>query len=171
MTASEVFAVLKAHMLEGMVFHDEMKRYFGFLGLEGYSGCHAHHYHEETEGYHRLCEYYVSHYNEMIPIRDMKRPDVIPDSWYRANRKDVDTSTKRSAVKDGFQKWVKWEKETKSLYEEMTLELIQMEEIASAEFIKQYVCDVDDELARADKKHIQLETVGYDIGYIMADQH
>ena len=171
MNAREVFAVLKAHMLEGMVLHDEMKRYFEFLGLEGYARFHEHQYHEETKGYHRLCEYYISHYNEMIPPRDMKRPDVIPDSWYRVNRKEVDVSTKRTGVKDAIEKWVRWEKETKSLYEEMTLELIQMEEIASSEFIRHYVKDVDDELCRADRKHIQLETVGYDIGYIISDQH
>lgn len=46
-----------------------------------------------------------------------------------------------------------------------------MEEIASADFLKCYIKDVDEELSKADKKHITLETVGYDIGYIMADQH
>jgi len=53
----------------------------------------------------------------------------------------------------------------------MVNELIAQEDIASAEFIKCYVMDVDDELSKADRKHIQLETVGYDIGYIMADQN
>ena len=158
-------------MLEGMVFHDEMKRYFEFLGLDGYAKCHKHHYLEETEGYHRLCEYCISHHNKMIQPRDMKRPDVIPESWYRFDRKDVDVSTKQNGVKDAIRKWVRWEKETKSLYEEMTLELIQMEEIASAEFIKNYVKAVDEELSKADKKHIQLETVGYDIGFIVSDQN
>ena len=171
METSEVFAILKAHMLEGMVFHDEMQRYFKFLGFDGYSKAHRHHYHEETEGYHRLCEYYLDHYNMMIPVREMKRPDVIPGSWYKFDKKEVDVSTKRTGVKEGIQKWVKWEEETKALYEEMAKELIMMEEIASAEMIKCFVMDVDEELSEADKKHIQLETVGYDIGYIMADQH
>ena len=31
LTAEEVFARMKAHALEGMVFHDEMVRYFDFL--------------------------------------------------------------------------------------------------------------------------------------------
>lgn len=171
MDTTNVFALLKAHMLEGMVFHDEMMRYFGFLGFDGYSKFHRQQYHEETEGYHRLCEYYLSHYNEMIPPRDMNRPNIIPDSWYKFNKKEVDVSTKRTGVKEAIQKWVKWEEETKALYEEMCKELILQEEIASADLIKCYVRDVDEELSKADKKQIQLETVGYDIGYIMADQN
>ena len=171
MEVKDIFSRLKTHMLEGMVFHDEMMRYFRFLGFDGYASFHHHQYNEETEGYHKLCKYYLDHYNFMIPYGDMERREVIPESWYRYNKKEVDASTKRTGVKNGIEKWVEWEEETKALYEEMCKELILMEEIASADFLKHYIKDVDEELSRADKKHITLETVGYDIGYIMADQH
>ena len=170
MTTEDIFARLKAHMLEGVVFHDEMMRYCRFLGLDGYANYHKRQYHDETEGYHALCRYYLDHYNAMIPYTDMNRPSVIPESWYRYNKKEVDVSTKRTGVKEGIRKWVEWEEETKALYEEMYKELVFMEEIASADLVMHFIRDVDDELSNADKKHIQLETVGYDINFIIADQ-
>ena len=54
MTVEEIFSRMKAHALEGMVFHDEMARYFDFLNLCGYRECHKCHYEDETEGYYVL---------------------------------------------------------------------------------------------------------------------
>ena len=51
MVIEEIFAKLKNHMLEGMVFHDQMSRYYDFLNLKGYKRCHEYHYFEETLGY------------------------------------------------------------------------------------------------------------------------
>ena len=170
MTGEEVFAHMKAHALEGMVFHDEMARYFDFLNLCGYRDCHRRHYEDETAGYRELCEYYMNHYNKLLPHTHMERPDVIPESWYGHKRQDVDKGTKQSAVKSAIKKWVEWETKTKELYEEMWLELMNGEEVAAAHFIAGFVRDVDNELKEAEKIHITLETAGYDIGFILANQ-
>lgn len=170
MDISEVFARLKARMLEGMVFHDEMCRYFDFLGLCGYRELHRDHYNEETEGYVRLCEYYMHHFNKLIPHTTMERPDVIPESWHMYSMKDVDAGTKRNAVRSAFQKWVEWESATKDLYEDMCGELLNNGEIAAEKFISHYAKDVDDELAEATDTHIKLETIGYDLQFIMSEQ-
>ena len=52
----------------------------------------------------------------------------------------------------------------------MYAELLNENEIAAANFVCGYVQDVDDELKEAEKVHINLETVGYDIGYILSNQ-
>ena len=98
MEVSEIFARLKAHMLEGMVFHDEMVRYYGFLNCDKWKNEHEWHYAEETEGYRQLCDYYMNHYNMLIPVEPMNRPDVIPESWYRYMRQDVDAGTKKNGM-------------------------------------------------------------------------
>ena len=100
----------------------------------------------------------------------MERANVIPESWYGHKRQDVDKGTKQSAVKSAINKWVEWETKTKDLYEEMWLELINNEEVASAHFVAGFVRDVDNELKEAKKTHMNLETAGYDIGYILANQ-
>ena len=170
MTAEEIFAKMKAHALEGMVFHDEMVRYFDFLNLCGYRDCHKMHYEDETEGYRKLCEYYMNHFNKLLPNTPMQRPNVIPDSWMGYSRHEVDTRTKTSAVKTAIQKWVNWERDTKDLYESMYAELLNENEIAAANFVSRYVDEVDCELKDAEKMHIDLESAGYDIGFILANQ-
>lgn len=167
---NEIFSTMKARMLEGMVFHDEMSRYFDFLNLPGYRYRHRKHYEEETKGYQKLCEYYMNHFNKLIPTNPMDRPDIIPDSWYKYARTDVDAGTKRSAVKTAVEKWVEWETETKNIFEEMCGELLNNGEIASYEFLSRYVKDVDEELKEAYSHHIALETIGYDLSFILCEQ-
>ena len=86
-------------------------------------------------------------------------------------RQEVDTGTKKSSVKAGVERWVKWEKETKQLYQDMYKELIDIGEIAAAEKIACYVCDVDCELKYAERKHLDLESINYDLPTIVIEQH
>jgi len=149
MTVSEIFSRLKTHILEGMVFHDEMVRYYSFLGLHDHAEKHMERYEDETKGYRKLCGYYLSRYNELIPERPMERPEVIPESWYRYEMRDVDPNTRENAMRTGHEKWVRWEQATKSLYEEMCRELFNQGEVAASMFLSCYVKDVDEELAEA----------------------
>ena len=157
MDISEIFARLKSHALEGMVFHDEMVRYFDFLNMDAHKERHLRQYEEETEGYRKLCDYYMSRYNRLIPEQPMERQDVIPESWYRYSRFDVDTGTRNNAVKVASGRWVDWERETKSLYEETCKELMEQGEVASAKFVSCMLEAVDTELAEAEATHIDLD--------------
>lgn len=170
MVVEEIFTKLRNHMLEGMVFHDQMARYYDFLNLHGYKRCHEYHYFEETLSYRKLCRYFMNHYNMFIPYEDMDNPQVIPSGWYRYTRQEVDTGTKRSAVKTGVEKWVKWERETKQLYQDMYMELMTLGEIATAQFLSCFIADVDCELKYAERKHISLESAGYDLPTIIIAQ-
>lgn len=154
----EVFANLKARMLEGMVFHDEMARYYDFIGCSDMSKDHRCRYKDETDGYIKLCEYYMHHFGKLIPHTPMNRPDVIPESWYMYTRQDVDASTKRNAMRSGAKKWIAWESETKDIYEDCCGELLNNGEIASAYFVMDYVKDVANELAEAHDLLIQVES-------------
>ena len=164
----QIFAKLRARMLEGMVFHDEMCKYWSFLNLPEYAENHERHYAEESKGYRELSRYYMEHHNKFIPILPMNRPDVIPQSWYQAKRQDVDRGTKQSGIKSGIEKWVAWETETKAIYQDCYLSLIENGEPAAAEFVLKYLMDVDEELKCATEKHLTLESVGYDLGYVLS---
>ena len=148
----DIFAKIRAHMLEGMVFHDEMMRYYDFLGLEEERDEHLEHYMEESDGYQALSRYFVNHYNMLIPQEKMKRPDVIPESWYRYTRQEVDASTRQTARHDAYRRWVEWERNTKDFYQEQYQELASMGEIAAAHFLLHFILAVDDELKCAEKK-------------------
>ena len=166
----QIFARLRARMLEGMVFHDEMARYWDFLDLQKFRESHERHYVEESVGYREVSRYYMEHHNKFIPVEPMSRPDVIPQSWYQAKRQDVDKGTKQSGIKSGIEKWVAWETETKAIYQDAYLSLIEIGEPAAASFVLRFVEDVDEELKCAMHKHLALEAAGYDLGHVMSCQ-
>lgn len=171
MSVENVFAEISEHMLKGLMFHEEMANYFAFLCLEGYSQCHEHHYREESKSYRKVTNYYISHYNQLIPKRGrLETPQLIPNTWYGHDRKDVDANIKRNAIREAFQSWVDWEKETKELYETKRSKLCEMKEVAAALFIDCFIKDVDNELKDAQTEMLNLMAINFDMPYIMGEQ-
>ena len=170
MTVEEIFSGLNAHMIKGMMIHEHLANYYDFLGLKGYKRCHEYHYLDESINHRKLNRYYINHFNKLIPESKIDDPDVIPDGWYRYTRQDVDSNTKRNAVKTGLEKWVMWERETKKLYERMYKELMDIDEVAAAMFVKGMICDVDCELKKAERYHLNKIATAYDIVDIIEEQ-
>lgn len=170
MTVEEIFKDLSAHMIKGVMVHEQMTNYYDFLGLCGYRKCHEYHMHKEMSSLRNLHKYFMHHFNRLIEESQFSNPDLIPSSWYRYTRQDVDANTKRSAVKSAFEKWVSWEKDTKDLYERMYKELMELGEVAAAEKMTCFIHDVDHELKKAEKKHLNLLAVDFSISYIIGDQ-
>ena len=170
MTIDEIFTELSGHMIKGLMIHDQMSDYYDFLSLRGYKRCHEYHYKREMCDYRRLHRYVINHYGKLIEEKRIDDPEAIPSSWYRYKRDEVDAGTKRTAVKNGIEKWVAWEKETKSLYQMAYRELMALKEEAAAIFIQHYIEAVDCELKWAERKAIELETVDYNLAFIIGEQ-
>lgn len=96
--------------------------------------------------------------------------NVIPTNWYNYTRYDVDSGTKRSAVKDGFKKWLDYEKETRQYLSEMAQRLEQMNEREAARKLDHLIEHVEKEIATAEDKMMNLESTGYDMAYILQQQ-
>ena len=95
MTVEEIFTELSAHMIQGLM-------------LNKYACNHECHYREESESYLRLKQHYFRYHNKLIKDKEIDTDlEVIPRSWYNYERKDVDINTKRNAVKEGYEKWIK----------------------------------------------------------------
>ena len=171
MTVEEIFKELSEHMIKGFMIHEKLANYYDFLSLKGYKRLHEYYYLEESCMYRKLCRYYINHYDKLIPESSFDDPEVIPVNWYRYSRHDVDVSSKRNAVKTGIAKWVDWEKETKKLYQNMYKELMDLGEVAAAQFIGEYVCAVDYELKKAERCQLNRVSTDYDIVSITQDQH
>ena len=163
MTVDEIFNKLASHMVEGIMFHDEMASAYEYLSLFGLSKCHTSHSIEEKKGFKYLSYYYSTHYFKLLKPEEITGPKLIPDSWYKYTTQVVDAGTKRNAIKEFMEKWIKWEQDTKKLYQEMRQELYNIGEVAAASFIDAYIEDVTKELCHAQKKLVRFETIGYDI--------
>lgn len=169
MSVDEIFSKILSHMDSGIAFHNEMAKAYGFLGLRGFSQCHIYHQIEETNGCINFLEYYISHYHRIIKIEE-ETHSIIPETWYKYATSAVDNATRRTAIKDLSEKWVEWEQKTKKLYQEMHKELEENGEIAAAIELEEYIEDVSEELAYAERKNIWLEAIGYDLIAIMKKQ-
>ena len=170
MELKEIYSTIASHMIKGMMIHAQMADYYDFLGLEGYKRCHEYHLMEESCAYRGISRYFINHHNMLIPEERIENPDIIPESWFGHTREDVDTGTKKTAVKAGLTKWVEWERETKQLYERMYKELMELGEVASASKVKELVEDVDCELKHAERYKLNKEAIGYDMTEIIAEQ-
>lgn len=170
MELKEIYSKIASHMIKGMMVHEQLANYYDFLGLKGYKRCHEYHFLCETLSYRSVCRYFINHHDMLIPEERIEDPDIIPESWYNHSRGDVDTSTKKSAVKSGLTKWVEWERETKKLYEQMYKELMELNEVASACKVKHLIMDVDCELKKAERYWLNKEATGYDLVSIIEEQ-
>lgn len=96
--------------------------------------------------------------------------EVIPQNWYNYTRYDVDASTKRNSVKDGFKKWIEYEKDTKQYLTQMAQRLEQMDEREAAKKLDHLIEHVEKEITTAEDKMMNLESTGYDMNYILQQQ-
>lgn len=171
MTVSEIFSEIISHQIKGLMIHQQLADYYDFLGLNGYKRCHEYHYFAENIAFRKTSRYYLNHYNALVPEKPVENPNVIPQSWYKYTRHDVDISAKRTAVKSGLQMWRDWESETKKLYERMYKELMDIDEISAAIFLKGCIEDVDCELKMVDRYWLDKKAIDYDMAVIIPEQH
>ena len=170
MTVEEIFIKIASHMIKGMMVHEQLANYYQFLALEGYKCCHDYHFLDETLSYRELQRFYIDKYNKLIPDAKIENPKMIPDSWYKHVRQDVDAASKRTYIKDALEHWHAWEKETHKLYHDMVRELEAIEGYAAADWVRCLMCDVEKEILGIEKKQLKLLSVDYSMNFIVQRQ-
>lgn len=170
MTCEEIFLKLTNHMLEGIMMHEQFVPYYEFLGLPGYARCHKKHYELESEAYMHICKYYIKTYNKLLPVNKFTQPQIIPTSWLQYTRQEVDAKTKQSAVKEGLEYWVEWEKTTYELYQDIYKELFNLDKIADCKEIDLLISDVKEEVCKAEQYHLEKISTNYNMTDIIEEQ-
>lgn len=100
----------------------------------------------------------------------MNYANVIPQNWYAHTRYDVDANTKRNAVRDGFKRWLDYERETKEYLTQMGQRLEAQNEREAARKLEYLIDHVENEIEHAEEKMMALENSGYDMNYILQQQ-
>lgn len=131
---------------------------------------HQYHYMDESSNYLKLSQYVTKHSNALIEDKRIDDPAIIPQDWYQKERAQIDPKSIPNLIAKGADIWVKWEKDTKELLQKMYTELLNVGEIAAAEFIAEYIKDVDEELSYATSEQLLLDSTNYDMSYIADDQ-
>lgn len=169
MTVNDIFATIVQHQIKGLMIHEQMAEYFDFLSLKGYESEQDYHYYEESRNFRETLRYFINHHNMLVPALEVDNPEVIPSSWYKYTRYDVDITTKKNAIKNAFEVWKTWETDTKALYEKMYKECFTIN-VCSAEYIKCLLEDVSNELKRVERECLRLKALDYDMSVIVSEQ-
>ena len=166
MTVEDIFKRLDAHIIKGIMLHEQFADYFDFLNFHGYKRLHEYRFLKESAELRGLHRYYTNHFEKLIPHSDVAAVREIPDNWFMYSRSDVSPSEKKRYVKDAFEKWVEWEKDTKHKYQGAYCELCELGEVAAACKIKDMVSHVDMELKKAMRMLINLKAIDFDLSTI-----
>ena len=166
MAASEILSKIATHQIKGIMFHAQMADYFDFLNLRGFKRLHEYQYMSESAEYRKTCRFCINHCYKLCKIGQTEDPHIIPDRWYSARRSEVDTNTKRRAVVEAFEQYVLWEQNTLQFYEQCYSELVAEGKIAIADYVKNLVSDVADELKYASRLRLELANTDGDIIHV-----
>ena len=171
LTIEEIFNKLSAHALEGIMLHNDFANYFAFVGLHGYEAMQSERFMDESESYSKLQKFYINTYSKILKQQPLQYESFIPTNIYGRSSQDVAANMVRQCVKSVAEKWVAWETETKELYEEMYIELMNHSEVQTALFISSIISDVTNELNFAKVFLANTQMSNYDIVYILEEQN
>ena len=170
MTIEEIFSNLVAHMQKGLQLHNQWAVLFNFLNLYGYSIWHEEHYYEENKQYRDIQTFYLNTYHKLILPQPVESVDIIPQTWYKYSKENVDINTRRNAIKELFKQWIDWETEAYNLYAKAYKDLYDLNACYAILKIAELIKEVSEELQIAKQKQINLDSCGYDMPYILDDQ-
>lgn len=88
-----------------------------------------------SESSSKLQKFYINTYSKILKQQPLQYESFIPTNIYGRSSQDVAANMVRQCVKSVAEKWVAWETETKELYEEMYIELMNQSEVQAALFI------------------------------------
>lgn len=161
---------MASHMVEGLMIHDQISQAFCYLGLYGYEKIHLHQYEEESKSYKNISRYYILRKGRPVTIGRIEDPGIINQSWFSSHRLVVKPSTRKQIISDCFERWVKWEEDTKCLYQKLYVDVLDAGEVSDAAEILTYVVDVDKELVKAQDILARLSSIDFDLVAIMDEQ-
>ncbi len=162
MTSEDIFGAIHDHQITALMFHSQMADLFDFLGLMGFKRMHEYQYLAESAEHRGLCRYYINHHNKLLVGEHPQGPKVIPAEWGQYTRFDVTPQVRKQAVEKAFNEYREWESETKKLYSGYSKALMNLDCVADALKINEYVKDVDQELKYLDRMLIKLKAISFD---------
>lgn len=170
MTVKEIYTALANRMVGAMMIHSQLVQIFAFVDLLPDMRKQESQLLEETHGYSELNKYFIQHHHNILVADNPPQIDILNNSLFNKFSDELTTEDKMYIIKYGMNEWIKWEKESKILYEDSYRNLIDISEVASADFVSRYVRDVDLELKEAEKIFRVREGINWDLSAIYDKQ-
>lgn len=163
MTAHDVFTKLSNRMVGAMMIHTQLTELFMFIDLKCDAKRQKKQLHEETDGLLELEKYCARHHHSLITADNPPQIEILNLAVLKEHNADLTPDDKVDLIQYGMKEWIKWETESKIVYEDAYRNLIDLSEIASANFVLKYIQDVDKELAEAEFLYRTRDAIDWDL--------
>lgn len=163
MTPIDVFQKLSNRMVGAMMIHTQLTELFNFIDLKVDAKRQKKQFHEESDGLLKLEKYCAQHHHMLVTSDDPPQVDILDLGLLKEPNTQLSPDDKIYLIQYAMKKWIEWEKESKTIYEDAYRSLVDMSEIASAQFVLNYVEDVDVELSDAEILYGVRDAIDWDL--------
>ena len=170
MTLKEIYTALANRMVGAMMIHSQLIQIFAFVDLLPDMRKQESQLQEETHGYSELNKYYIQHHHNILIADNPPQIDILNVSVFKKPTDELTPEDKMYIIKYGMKEWIEWERKSKILYEDSYRHLVDISEVASADFVSRFVRDVDLELKEAEKIFRVREGIDWDLSAIYDKQ-
>ena len=170
MPMHEIFKKLSNRMVGAMMIHTQLTELFNFIDLETDAKRQKKQLHEESDGLLKLEKYAAQHHHILITSDNPPQVDILNLNILKQPNDKLSPDNKIYLIQYAMKEWIEWEKESKIIYEDAYRNLVDMSEIAAADFVLQYVKDVDKELRDAELLYRVRDAIDWDLPTIYDKQ-
>ena len=170
MTLHEIYTALANRMVGAMMIHSQLVEIFSFVDLLPDMRKQESQLQEETHGYSELNKYYIQNHHNILVADNPPQIDLLNISVFKKSNEELTHEDKSKIIQYGMNEWINWEKDSKVLYEDSYRNMIDISEIASADFIMRFVNDVSRELKDAETLFRVRDGINWDLPTIYDKQ-
>lgn len=166
----EIFKKLSNRMVGAMMVHTQLTELFNFIDLEPDAKRQKKQLHDESDGLLKLEKYAAQHHHILITSDNPPQVDILNLGMLKQSSDQLSPENRAYLIRYAMKEWIEWEKESKIMYEDAYHNLVDMSEIAAADFVLQYVRDVDKELKDAELLYRVRDAIDWDLPTIYDKQ-
>lgn len=170
MTIKEIFTKLSNRMVGAMMVHTQLTELFTFVDLIPDMNRQKKQLHEETDGLLELERYCDQHHHLLVTANSPPSIDILNLGLLKKSNGELSPNDRAYLIQYGMKEWIKWEKESKIIYEDAYRNLVSISEIAAADFVMKYIHDVDNELMNAELLYRVRDGIDWDLATIYQNQ-
>ena len=170
MTLHEIYTALGNRMVGAMMIHSQLVQIFAFVDLLPDMRKQESQLQEETHGYSELCKYFIQHHHNILVTDNPPQIDILNMPLFHKSNDELTTEDKKRLIQYGMNEWIEWEKQSQILSEDCYRNLVDISEVASAEFVMRFVRDVDLELKEAERIFRVREGINWNLDTIYDKQ-
>ena len=161
-TIQDMYSKVITMQAKNIMNHSNLVCVFSFLNLRGYKAWQEHQLYEEMEENLSLKKYMINHQHRLFKEENTFTNELVPSEIYRMDRMNVSRNDKQCLVRCLFEKWKKWEEETKEAYA-ACVEWCVDSQLADSEKFKDLMRGVDKELKEIETHIIKLKDLDYNL--------